>query len=533
MEPDKRKASLGKLNKQYIFSITAIMLFTIIVFSNSINNEILYGWDDGEYIENQDIRDFNVRAFFSEYYLGMYQPLAIFSFAINYISAKDNPVPYHTTNLFLHLFNVFLVFLLFQKLTNRIEISFAVSLLFAIHPMHVEAVAWIATRSNGLYSLFYLASLIAYINYIKDNSYLWLAVSFVLFLLSCFSKSMAITLPLTLLLLDYYYSRKINFRLFIEKTPFLFISIVFGLISIKAATDFGHLQYLDQDYTLLNRLFLISYSIVFYIVRVFVPVNLSAVYAYPDINSGVLPYAYYGSFFILTIIMALAFKSGKLRKTIIFGLMWFIINISIVLPLMWSRMLMLADRYTYIPYLGLFFILAKVYAYTVNSQKPLIKKFRPIIYSTLVIWIVFLVVKTYQSNNVWKNSESLVTNVINNERSDKDLSIGYFFRGNIYDKKQDFKAALKDFTKAIELNSGYTMAYNNRGIIKGIMNDMKGAYDDFSMAIEKEPDYADAWYNRGNVLFYIKKNEEACQNWHKASELGSLQAEKIYRQYCK
>ncbi len=533
MEPDKRKASLGKLNKQFIFSITAIMLFTLIVFSNSINNEILYGWDDGEYIENQDIRDFNVRAFFSEYYLGMYQPLAIFSFAINYISAKDNPVPYHTTNLFLHLFNVFLVFLLFQKLTNKIEISFAVALLFAIHPMHVEAVSWIATRSNGLYSLFYLASLIAYINYIKKRSFLSLAVSLALFTLSCFSKSMAITLPFILLLLDYYYSRKFSFKIIVEKASFLIISIIFGIISIKAATDFGHLHYLETDYSFINRLFLISYSIMFYIIRVFAPIHLSAVYAYPGLDNEMLPYTYYGSLFVLVILVVLIFRPGKLKKEIIFGFLWFIISIAIVLPLMWSRMLMLADRYTYIPYLGLFFILAKVYAYTVNSQKPLIKKFRPIIYSTLIIWIVFLVVKTYQSNNIWKNSESLVTNVINNERSDKDLSIGYFFRGNIYDKKQDFKAALKDFTKAIELNPGYTMAYNNRGIIKGIMNDMKGAYDDFSMAIEKEPDYADAWYNRGNVLFYIKKKEEACQNWHKASELGSLQAEKIYRQYCK
>jgi len=153
-----------------LISLTVILLFTIIIFSNSINNEILFGWDDGEYITNDDIQNFNFREFFTTYYLGMYQPLAVLSLSINYTLSQANPTPYHTTNLLLHLINIGLVFLLFSRFTKRIEVTIIVTLLFAIHPMHVEAVSWIATRSNGLYSVFYLASLIFYLKFLRNKT---------------------------------------------------------------------------------------------------------------------------------------------------------------------------------------------------------------------------------------------------------------------------------------------------------------------------------------------------------------------------
>ncbi len=152
-----------------LISLTAILLFTIIIFSNSIDSEILYGWDDGEYITNEDIQNFDVKKIFSSYYLGMYQPLAVLSLSINYNLSEANPVPYHTTNLLLHLINIALVFLLFSRFSGRVEIPIIVTFLFAIHPMHVEAVSWIATRSSGLYSVFYLASLIFYLNYLQNK----------------------------------------------------------------------------------------------------------------------------------------------------------------------------------------------------------------------------------------------------------------------------------------------------------------------------------------------------------------------------
>jgi tetratricopeptide (TPR) repeat protein len=509
------------------------VVYTVILFSNTINNEILYGWDDGEYIENEDIQNFRVENFFKEFYLGMYQPLAVATLSINFQISELEPAGYHLTNLLIHLINIVLVFLLFQKITKRFEITVIVTLLFAIHPMHVEAVSWIATRSNGLYSLFYLGALILYLNYHQQKSVQWLVYSFILFGISCFSKSMAITFPVLLLLFDYFQEGRITSKRWIEKIPFFIVSIIFGLVTIKAAGEFGHIKNLEMDYNLIDRIVLLIYSVIFYLVKAIAPANLSAVYAYPDKIGGILPWVYYFGVFLMIVLIYNVIKAGSWRKNILFGLLFFLITISVVLPLVWSRMLMLADRYTYIPYLGIFFIIGKSYVKIADSKHRFFRDYRSYFAAGFVVYLLFLSITTFQRNKVWKNTETLVNDVIDKDRSDTDVAIGYFFRGNLRDRQQNYDAALQDFSRAIQLNPHYTMAYNNRGIIRGSTGDLEGALEDFSKAIELEPNYSDARYNRGNVYYYLNQPEKACTDWKKAEELGSKQAGKIFREYCK
>jgi len=528
------KNSAKKSDKKIkLISLTAILLFTIIIFSNSIDSEILYGWDDGEYISNEDIQNFDVKKFFSEYYLGMYQPMSVLSLSLNYNLSEDNPVPYHTTNLLLHLINIVLVFILFSKLSKRIEIPIIVALLFAIHPMHVEAVSWIATRSSGLYSVFYLASLIFYLKYLQNKKMVSGLLSLIFFLLSCFSKSMAITLPVLLLLFDYFNNRKFDTKAFLEKIPFFVISIIFGYISINAASEYGHIKNLNVDYNIIDRAVLLLYSVIFYLVKLFAPLNLSAVYAYPMKEVGFLPWQYYFSVLVFAFLVFNVIRSGKFKKDVYFGTLFFLISISIVLPLIWSRMLMLADRYTYLPYLGIFYIIGQFYIKVVDGEYKLLRNYKTPVVVVLIGWFIFLSASAYQRNNVWKNAITMITDVIENDRSDVDVSIGYFFRGNILDLGRDYQGALNDFSVAIKLNPDYTMAYNNRGIIKGSMQDFEGALEDFNKAIELEPEYADAIYNRGNARYYLNQADEACKDWRKATELGSKQAEVIFNKYCK
>jgi len=511
----------------------AIVVFTLLLFSNSIDNDILYGWDDGEYISDQSIQKMDIPQFFSTYYLGMYQPLAALSLSLNYQSAGNNAVPYHATNLMLHLINVLLVFFLFQRFSKRLDIAAIVALLFAIHPMHVEAVSWIATRSNLIYSAFYLGSLISYLIYLEKRNIWFIGLTFLLFLLSCLAKSMAVTLPVLLLLFDSYFQRKKMGKAVLEKIPFFIVSIIFGLVSINAASEFGHIRNLAVEYNFIDRVVLIIYSIVFYVVKAIAPTNLSAVYAYPDKAGMLLSWQYYFAVLIFAFLIFNLFKSGKFRKEVWFGFLFFLITISLVLPLVWSRMLMLADRYTYIPYLGLFFIMAVFIRHLIESKNLRLKKYKAAIYSLLAVYLVFLSITTWQRNKIWKNAETMITDVIKKDRSDLDVAIGYFFRGNIRDIEKDPQGALKDFSKAIELNPEYTMAYNNRGIIKGSMQDYEGALKDFEKAVELEPEYADAIYNRGNAHYYLKQFNEACSDWGQAAYLGSKQAELIKKKYCK
>jgi hypothetical protein len=516
-----------------ILSLVVILVLTLIVFSNSVNNSILFGWDDGEYISNKDIQEFRLNKFFSTYYLGMYQPLAVMSLSLNYHLSEINPAPYHATNLLLHLVNIVLVFLLFLKITKRFEVTFIVTILFAIHPMHVEAVSWIATRSNGLYSVFFLVSLIYYLRYLDDKVKLNLIYSFIFFLLSCFSKSMAITLPAILFLLDYFKNRKYSQRVILEKIPFIIMSVVFGLIAMDAASEYGHIRNLDVNYNFSDRLVLPVYSIIFYLVKALAPANLSAVYAYPAKENDWLPWEYYFSILVFVFLIINIIKSGKLKRDVIFGMLFFFLSISVVLPLVWSRMLMLADRYTYLPYLGIFYIVAQFYLKIADGKTKQLRNYKTVALSLFIGWIVFLSATSFHRNKVWKDAITLTTDVIEKDRSDLDVSIGYFFRGNILDIGNDLQHALSDYNKAIQLNPAYTLAYNNRGIIKGSIRDYEGAIADFNKAVELEPGYADAIYNRGNVHYYLGNAEDACRDWYKAKSLGSKQAELILSKYCK
>ena len=528
----QKQAEKGK-NKVKWITLGAIIVFTLIIFSGSINNDVLYGWDDGEYLNNKSIQNMQVEKFFSEYYLGMYQPLAVLTLSMNYQSAGDNPIPYHSTNLLLHLINTFLVFILFYRIAGRLDTAAFVTLLFAIHPMHVEAVAWIATRSNALYSAFYLAALIFYVRYLEKGGFLNITLTFILFVFSCFSKSMAVTLPVLLLLFDYFYYRKFNLRTILEKLPFFLVSIMFGFISINAANEYQHIKNLAVDYNIIDRLVLLMYSVVFYLVKAIAPANLSAVYAYPAKVGIALPGIYYFGVFIFAVIVLNVLVLGRSRRTVIFGLLFFLITISIVLPLFWSRMLIFADRYTYIPYLGIFFMFSRLYVKFVEAKSERIRKYQIFINTALFAYIIFLSVSSFQRIKVWKNAETVVTDVIQKDRSNVDVSIGYYFRANIRDMKKDVNGAFQDFDKAIEYNPDYTQAYNNRGILKVRMQDIQGAYDDFNKAVEIDPNYAEAFYNRGNANYYLNNFMEACSDWSQAEFLGFEQASKVKQQYCR
>jgi len=528
----KKTIRTEKPKTKYL-TLAAIIMFTAILLSGTRNNEILYGWDDGEYFGDESIQNLDVNAFFSNYYLGMYQPLAVLSLSLNHQSAANNPMPYHTTNLLIHLINTMLVFYLFHRMTKRLEVAAIVAFLFAIHPMHVEAVAWIATRSNALYAAFYLAALLSYVVYLEKRSSSYLLLTLLFFVLSCFSKSMAVTLPVLLVLFDYVYRRRFNRQAILEKIPFFLIAVVFGLISIHAASQYGHIRNLAVTYHLDDRLVMIGYAVVFYLLRAIVPFNLSAVYAYPDKTDGWFATEYYLAIIPLLILIYWVIRSGKYRKELIFGLGFFLITISVVLPLVWSRMLMLADRYTYIPYLGIFYLFALLYTKIREYRPEKIRKYKPVIVVALLIYSIFLSVTTYQRIKVWKDAPTMITDVIEKDRSDVDMAIGYFFRGNIRDLSQDMQGALSDFTRAIELNPAYTMAYNNRGIIRGSLQDFEGALEDFNKAIALEPWYADAIYNRGNAHYYLELFNEACSDWSQAELLGSKQAGVIRKRYCR
>ncbi len=557
----KNKHKEGNKAGQKYFALIIpllIMIATLIVFNPSVDNGILHGWDDTEYLNDRNVQEFKSGTFFSDYYLGMYQPLAVFTLAMNYQSAGDSARAYHASNLFLHLINILLLWLLLVKLTGRKSIAGIGALLFAIHPMNVEPIAWISARSTLLFTAFYIGGLLSYLKYTENKKPLYFIFTLMLALAALFSKSMAMSFPLVLLVLDYFRGRTWNARLILEKLPFLLFSVIFGYITIDAAQSFGHITALQYEYSLLNRFFILCHTFVFYLFKFIVPTALSPIYAYPEVNGVMLPWLYYFSPAVPLLLIYLIYRFRNTQKELISGILIFTLVILPVLPLFWSRIFVAADRYAYLSYTGLFLI-AGYLLYKLLSGNFL--KNKSLRYGGMIIlaaYVAFLMYSSNQQCKYWKDGDTLLSRSIYLAKSKPALALSYFYHGNIMQNNAEtkyregyassneakvknsfiyYRNAIQDYDSAIAFNPSYMLAYTNRGMIYGTMTYANPDYwekanNDFNEAISIQPDYADNYYNKAWLFFISGDTIAACELWQKADDLGSVVSEHALEENC-
>ncbi len=504
--------------------IAWILLATLLVHSNTLKNGFV-SWDDDDYVyNNQDIRQLDSRSIFkflTTYYLKMYQPVTMISYAIDYKIGKLNPSVYHGTNLVLHLLNVLLVFYLILMLRGQIAIAAIAALLFGVHPLHVESVAWISERKDLLYSFFYLGSLITYVFYRKKNNLRkYYALTIGLFLLSLLSKSAAVTLPAVLILIDYYLGKRLTFSHHLNKIPFFLLSFVFGIVSLLSQRVIGSDLDFVTDYTLMDRLLIGAYAFAFYLIKSILPFGLSALHPMPLKPGGMLPVKYFVSaLFILGFLWLLVrlFKlkmDETLRRDILFGLLFFSFTIGLILFIPVGQAVV-AERYTYIPYIGLFVILGSFYLYAKQTITPRLFRHGHWYAAVIALFMAFCAFAAYARNAVWKDTITLFSNVI--ERH-PESGIAYNNRGNARREHNDFAGALEDYNKAIELN--YQAAFNNRGILRNRMGDYKKAIEDFDKASDMKADREKVFYNRGIAKLNLGDYRGAAEDFSRAIEIN-------------
>jgi tetratricopeptide (TPR) repeat protein len=413
-----------------------------------------------------------------------------------------NPSGYHLSNLAFHLLNTILVFRLIFLLSRKKETSTIVALFFAIHPLHVETVSFLSQRKDLLYTSFYLASLISYVHHIKGKSKSsFLIASLLFFLLSLLSKSMAVTLPVLLLLIDYYWGRRLTWRSVYSKTPFFVLSLVFGITAILSQKAYGAIIDLPA-FSVLERVFLVSYACVFYIFKLFAPLNLSAMYYYPTRSAaGMLPLEYYLAPVVIMLIIWGIFKTVKFRKDLVFGLGFYLITISLVLQIIPVGSAIVAERYTYVPYIGLFFLIGQFYSAIAAGTSRFARTMKPVLLSLLIGYAVLFSFATWHRNKVWKNSFTLWSDVINKNPS---VTVAYYNRGVAKFNAKDFSGAVDDYSKALKLKPDYAEAYKNRGESRARLKDYAGAVEDFDKAIAVNPDDGEAYFNRGKAKNRLK-----------------------------
>lgn len=501
----------NKTRKTLIIYAAAIAVITFSVYTSAFDNDFT-NWDDSKYVtENNSIQNIgisNIRTFFSTNLLGNYQPLTAFSLAIDYKIGKLNPKTYHIHNVLLHLLNTLLLFyflyILFRKNKNRMLFALIAALLFGVHSLHVESVTWVSERKDVLYSFYFLLSIILYVKYCDKRNLLYYSLSILLFLLSLLSKGQATALVVVLMAIDYMKERSVfKKNILLEKIPFLLLAIIFGIIAIKAQ-DINITQSAAASFPLWKKFMFACYGFWQYIAKLIFPFKLSAFYPYPE----KLSFIYIVSPFITIPLLSLIYFFRR-NKTVVFGSVFFIANIALVIQLLPVGSAIMADRYSYLSSVGFFVIASYLILYLSEKYG------KSIIISLFVIYITVLSVITYKRNNVWDNSMSLWNDVLSKH---KNVPVAWGNRGLAKkDMGRDFYAeALADYDSAISYDTNYSLAYSNRGNVRFELGDTAGAFSDYYKAISLSPnDYFT--YNKLGVAFaHLGKFEEALPNFDKA-----------------
>ncbi|WP_317899798.1 tetratricopeptide repeat protein [Aurantibacillus circumpalustris] len=526
------KSSKVPFSQTNIFLVIgAIALITYFSYSPAIKNNFI-NWDDNAYVfDNGNLSKPLTEAvayfFDPNYFIGNYIPLTMVVYTIEYKFAGLDPHFFHGLNILIHIANSLLVFYFAYLLSKKkLFVATLVSFLFAIHPMHVESVAWVSELKDLLYSFFFLLGLLLYYQYLTlkntslqksnkktftQNPSVILTTICFLFILSVLSKPAAITFPFVLLLLDFYTQRKFDKWLWIEKIPFLIISIIFGMIALVAQEADGLLH---DTYSLSQRFFFGSHSLLTYLFKLFLPINLSIFYPYPAIAEGTLPSSFYFAPFLVLLLFFGLYKTLKHSRLYVFGFLFFLLNLLPVLQFVSIGEAIMADRYSYISYLGIFYILAMVFDSFVSKKgfahnKP----FAALIVAGLVITLSIL---TFSRCKIWKNDDTVATDLLNKFPNDR-LALNN--KGFILYSQNRFKEAIDLFSKAIALKPNYTMAHINLINSYASLNDLNNAKIALNKAIELIPTDFNLLYSKGVFLYNEGNYSEAIKFYNKGLEL--------------
>ena len=480
-----------------LFPAFVALLITLACFYNTTNNKFVNWDDDRNFYENQNVNTTsadnfwsNTTEIFSSTVIGNYNPLTIWTFAIeNRIYGIDNPGPWHGTNVFLHLLCVFFIYRICLLLGLRWQGSLVVALLFGIHPMRVESVAWVTERKDVLFGTFYLSALYLYIKgKLKDKMrHIIIAL---LFLLSLLSKIQAVILPLSMLAVDYYLSGKITKKDIFQKAPYFILSLLFGLLGVFILDDQGSLES-AATYPAWQRIFVGSYSYLIYIVKAVVPYRMSPLYPY----ASSLPVYYYPTILLGPgVLYALYYTYKRNLRIWFFGLAFFTVNIMFLLQILGAGQGFLADRFTYIAYFGLFFIAGYFFDKYIHESQ----KLKPILTGAAALIFVVFGYLTIKQNQVWKNSDTLWSHVLVYY---KNSTLPYGNRANYLRNEGRIQEALADYSKTIALNPLGEQAYNSRARlyfdIAKTPDTLRLALNDYNKAISIDPKNGEFYVNRG------------------------------------
>jgi len=520
-------------------------------------------WDDQRYVyENGLIRSIDlefIKTIFSTIQVSNFHPITMLSYAVDFALWGDNPFGYHLENVVVHSVNTFLAGLLGARLVEArgfkgpsvFAAALSTALLFGLHPMHVESVAWISEKKDVLSGLFFLLSLLAYLRYSKKRTFPAYALCFALFILALLSKPMAVTLPAVLIIIDFFplerFKKESFWKTVAEKIPFFAASIIVAALTVFAQQGSGALRSLETDPMGL-RILTAFRGFIFYLVKLVFPSNLAPYYPHP-LERTIANYQYWGAIVIFAAITVAAVYARKKGKGA-FPAAWafFVVTLLPVIGLVQVGRQAAADRYIYIPAIALFALAGAALARLVQKNRTALY---PAIAATAVVSIIFSVL-TIKQTGVWKDSITLWSHEIKvypmtvpmaynsrgqalhakgePEKAIEDYSAAialnpfdpfpYNNRAFAYEDTGRDALAIEDYSKAISLDPAFFNARNNRGIAFGKAGRLAEAADDFTAALRIDPSSSSAYLNRGFAFMGMERFDEALADFTKADAIS-------------
>jgi len=528
--PPKAGSPAAGLNHRWTVPGVCIFLaaITFAVFGQTLGHDFV-NYDDDVYVcENPEVtRGLTLKGMiwaFTHVYAGNWHPLTWISHMLDCQFYGLNPGGHHLTNILLHTVTAILLFLVLRRMTGALWRSAFVAAVFAIHPLRVESVAWVAERKDVLSGVFFMLTLWAYVRYIEQSNVpgsklkVFYCLVLLFFALGLMSKPMLVTLPFVLLLLDYWPLNRVvtvtdrhnHFRiprrLILEKLP------LFGLAAAACvATLFAQAEAIQpfEQISLPLRASNALISCVTYLGQMFWPSSLAVFYPFAAKEVGVIGVE-------LSLVVLIGITTGvfvlRRRPYLLVGWLWYLIMLVPVIGIVQVGAQARADRYTYLSQIGLYLLLTWAVADLCAGWR-----YRRVVLSGCSTSILMtLICCAHTQASYWQNSESLWTHTL---VCTSDNFIGQNGLGNALLKKGSVEEAIAHFQKALQILPDNSEADYNLGNALFKKGSVDEAIAHFQRALQIKPDFAEAHNNLGNALFKKGNVEEAITHYQKALQI--------------
>ncbi|MGD0280151.1 MAG: tetratricopeptide repeat protein [Smithella sp.] len=482
-------------------------------------------WDDDFFVTRPELRSWYglFHIWFSPNATLGYYPLLHSVFWVQSWLWGDATLGYHLVNILLHTMAAVMVAIILRRL--EIPGAYLAAAIFALHPVHVESVAWISELKNTLSAVFYLGSVMVYLRFDRrrrTSLHLW---ALLLFVLAMLSKPVTITLPAALLVIFWWQRGRLSWRKdVLPLLPFFLLGAAGAVFTIWTQ----HLFVTGADVPYFanpaERVLIAGKAIWFYLGKLFWPVELIFIYPrWETSHAAAWQYMFpAAAFALVAALWALRRRwRGPLAGLLFFiGTLFPVLGFFNVFTFVYS---FVADHYQYLASLG---IITPVAAGIAILLKRLKLWERPAGYAICVLLLLTLAALTWQQSRMYTDIETLWNMTI---AKNPACWMAYNNRGNAaYNNLGNDRQAIEDYNRAIEIKPDHAEAYNNRGISYGNLGNYRQAIEDFNKAVEIKPDYAIVYYNRGNAYNNLGNYRQAIEDYNRAIEIKLAHAEAYY-----